>query len=174
MTCAELEILLCDYMDGILAPVERTALEDHISRCGSCAQLTKDVAGITAFVETIPAAQPPAELLTSILRQIPERRSWWSRWHDGWMEFVLRPRLAMGMAMTILSFAMLARLGNMGPGELARADLDPLKMWQALDDRTYRVWDRTVQYYDNMPLVMDLQSRWDEWSGQEQIQAGEP
>ncbi len=33
MTCAELEILLCDYVDGTLRAEERTALEDHLSGC---------------------------------------------------------------------------------------------------------------------------------------------
>ena len=31
MTCAEFEILLCDYVDGTLHAQERTALESHLS-----------------------------------------------------------------------------------------------------------------------------------------------
>ena len=35
MTCAEFEILLCDYVDGTLHGEARTALESHLSGCGN-------------------------------------------------------------------------------------------------------------------------------------------
>src|ERR1700680_2949520 len=172
MTCAELEILLCDYMDGTLPAGQRTALEGHLAACSSCAQFARDVAGVTAFIETVPAAEPPRELVTRILDSTPtrrqrdgERRSWWRRRWDGWL---VRPRFAMGMAMTILSISMWARLGHFEAKQLSAAALDPARMWQSLDDSTYKVWDRTVKYYDNNPLVMDIQSRWRDWNEQEQ------
>ena len=31
MTCAELEILLCDYVDGTLRGAEKSALESHLA-----------------------------------------------------------------------------------------------------------------------------------------------
>ena len=43
MTCAELEILLCDYVDGTLRGAEKTALETHLAGCSACAELAKDV-----------------------------------------------------------------------------------------------------------------------------------
>ena len=51
MTCAELEILLCDYVDGTLRGEEKTALESHLAGCSACAELAKDVAGVTAFID---------------------------------------------------------------------------------------------------------------------------
>ena len=36
MNCAELLGLLCDYIDGTLAPEPRAALEEHLSRCDTC------------------------------------------------------------------------------------------------------------------------------------------
>ena len=51
MTCAELEILLCDYVDGTLRAEEKTALESHLTGCAACKQLTEDVMGVTAFFE---------------------------------------------------------------------------------------------------------------------------
>ena len=168
MTCADLEILLCDYLDGTLASGERTALENHIARCRACAELARDAAGLVGFLEVVPRAEPPGELLTRILRQIPERRPWWSRLFDGWLEGLLQPRFVMGAAMTILSVAMLAELGQIGERDVSRADLNPARVWQRLDDGTYRMWDRTVKYYDDMPLLTDLRSQWSEWSEQNQ------
>ena len=54
MTCAELEILLCDYVDGTLHAAGRTALENHLAGCAGCKQLAEDVSGVTAFIERVP------------------------------------------------------------------------------------------------------------------------
>jgi anti-sigma factor RsiW len=31
MNCAELEVLICDYVDGALAPAERALVERHLA-----------------------------------------------------------------------------------------------------------------------------------------------
>src|SRR5579864_1265969 len=180
MTCAELEILLADYVDGTLRGGEKSALESHIAGCSACAELAKDVAGATAFMERVATAEPPAELLTRILHQIPhgrqraaDRPSWWRRIFRGWIESVLQPRYAMGMAMTILSFSMLARFTGIEPRQLNPQDLDPVKIWQSIDDRTHRIWDRAVKYYDNLRLVIEVQSQLKEWTDQAQAQSVE-
>ncbi len=176
MTCAELEILLCDYVDGTLRPEERAALESHLAGCAACARLAADVSGVTAFIETAAIVDPPAELVTRILHQIPdgrqkqtERRSWWSRLFGGWVHGILQPRYVMGMAMTILSFSMLARFAHIPDRPLRPSDLDPVKAWQSIDDRGHRIWDHAMKYYDNLRLVIEIQSRLKEWTDQEQI-----
>ena len=174
MTCAELEILLCDYVDGTLAAEQRTALDSHIATCRACAELAADVAGATAFFEAVPSVEPPRELLTRILDQIPAERQWWRRIWSGWVEGVLQPRFVMGMAMTILSVSMLAKLAGFSASEVSSAISNPAKVWQTLDYRTFRVWDRTVKYCDNMPLVTDLQSRWTDLSEQSQNEEAGP
>jgi hypothetical protein len=176
MTCAELEILLCDYVDGTLRGAEKTALESHLAECSACAELAKDVAGVTAFIETVAPAEPPAELLTRILHELPtgrptaEKRSWWRKLFGGWVHGLLQPRYVMGMAMTVLSFSMIAKFAHIEPRQLRPADLDPVKIWASIDDRTHRMWDRTMKYYDNLRLVIEIQSRLKEWTDQEQAQ----
>ncbi len=184
MTCAELEILLCDYADGTLPAAQRIALDNHLAGCSACTELAADVAGVAAFLERVPEVDPPAELLTRILHHAPagaqaseDRKPWWRRLFGGWIEGVLQPRYAMGMAMTVLSLAMLARFAHIEPRPLRASDLDPVKAWQTVDDRTHRVWDRAVKYYENLRLVIEIQSRLKEWSDQEQtaeVAGGQP
>ena len=177
MTCAELEILLCDYVDGTLRAEEKTALESHLTGCAACKQLTEDVMGVTAFFERVPQAEPPAELLTRILHHAPmgpgavaERLpsdpspSWAKRMFGGLFQSWLQPRYVMGMAMTILSFSMLARFAHIEPRQLRPSDLDPVKVWQGIDDHSHRVYDRAMKYYDNLKLVIEIQSRLKEWT----------
>jgi hypothetical protein len=118
-------------------------------------------------------AEPPAELLTRILHELPtgrpaaEKRSWWWKLTGGPVQALLQPRYVMGMAMTVLSFSMIARFAHIEPRQLRPADLDPVKIWASIDDRSHRMWDRTMKYYDNLRLVIEIQSRLKEWTDQE-------
>jgi hypothetical protein len=112
--------------------------------------------------------EPPPELLTRLLFDAPWRhaahsrssglRAWWRRLTQP----VLQPRFVMGMALTILSFSMLGRFVLPG-GRIERADLDPVKIWTALDNRAHRLWDRAVKSYESMRFVYQVQARLREW-----------
>ncbi|MGH9591909.1 MAG: anti-sigma factor family protein [Bryobacteraceae bacterium] len=173
MNCADFEILLCDYLDGTLAEAGRKTVESHIATCVSCAAMSEDVKSAVSFMERAAAANPPAELLTRILHEIPGRdlaegNSFWRKLRSGWLGPLLQPRYAMGMAMTILSFSMLAKFAGFEPRQLRPSDLDPVKVWNTVDDRAHRTWDRAMKYYDNLRLVIEIQSRLKEWTDQEQ------
>ncbi|HME09085.1 MAG TPA: hypothetical protein VKG25_18650 [Bryobacteraceae bacterium] len=176
MTCAEFEILLCDHLDGILRGDEKAAFELHRSTCVSCAEYANEVAGAVTFVEKAAVVEPPPELLTRILHEAPqgasgEKGSWAHRVFGRFFESVLQPRYAMGMAMTILSFSMVARFAGIEPRQLTPADLNPAKVWSTMDDRAHRTWDRAVKYYENLRLVMEVQSRLKDFSDQEPAQS---
>lgn len=134
--------------------------------------------GAVAFMERAAVAEPPAELLTRILHHAPagvqttsERRSWLRRVFGNFFESVLQPRYAMGMAMTILSFSMIAKFAGIEPRQLRPSDLDPVKIWASIDDHAQRTYDRAMKYYENLRLVIEIQSRLTEWSEQEQAAA---
>src|ERR1051326_4968085 len=68
------------------------------------------------------------------------------------------------MGMTVLSFSMIAKFAHIEPRKLTQADLDPVKIWASIDDRAHRTWDRAVKYYDNLRLVIEIQSRIKDWT----------
>ena len=74
----------------------------------------------------------------------------------------------MGMAMTVLSFAMLGRLSGIEVRQLKPSDLDPVKVWMAAEDRVHRVWERTVKHYNSLRLVFQIQAQLNEWSEEQQ------
>jgi len=176
MTCAEFEILFCDYVDGGLQGLAKTELEAHLASCATCAQLAEEIQGAVAFIGRAEQVEPPAELVTRILHDIPsvrpkkERRSWFGRFFGGMKDAVLQPRFAMGIAMTLLSIPMLAYLMGINPRQLSLSDLNPAKIWVTVEDRAHRVWDHAVKYFDNMRLVIEVQSRLKQWSEQDQAQ----
>src|SRR5262245_1817168 len=71
MTCVELELLLCDYIDGTLSTAERKRFEVHLGGCSACAELARDSAAVVAFVGRVPEVEPPNALVTRILQQVP-------------------------------------------------------------------------------------------------------
>lgn len=180
MNCADFEILLCDYVDGTLHGEQKSALEAHLAECASCAELAKDSAGAVAFMERVAVVEPPAELLTRILFEMPAAkrqetasRSLWSRIRSNWIDPILQPRFAMGMAMTVLSFAMLGRFAGIEVRQLKPADLNPVAVWSTLEDKAHGVWERTVKYYDSLRLVYEIQTRLKDWNDQAEADSKE-
>lgn len=171
MTCADLEILLCDYVDGTLDAARRAEVESHLHACPACAEFARDAAAGAAFLERVEVAEPPAELVTRILFQIPARRNDERvsplRAIRRWFEPVLQPRFAMGMAMTILSFAMLGRFSGIKVRQLTAQDLNPAAVWAEIDDRAHRTWARAVKYYESLRFVYEIQTRLKEWTEQD-------
>jgi len=167
MTCSDLEILLAEYIDGTLSPEVRSTLEGHLATCEDCRELAHDSAGAVAFLERTADVEAPPELVTRILFEVsngpshnavkpPLAQRLFGRVFGGWLEPILQPRLAMGMAMTALFF--------FGMRQLTPSDLDPIKVWTAAENRISRTWERGVKYYENMRLVFEIQSRLKEWN----------
>ena len=65
----------------------------------------------------------------------------------------------MGMAMTILSFAMLQRCTGIQVQHIQPADLSPIRIWDGVEDKALRVKDRAVKYYENIRLVYQIETR---------------
>jgi hypothetical protein len=175
MNCADAEILICDDLDGALSPVQKLELERHLAGCEACADMAADVRSAVAFMDRAAEVEPPPQLVTRILfdapwRQVrPSAASGIRGWFERLLDPVLQPRLAMGMAMTILSVAMLAKF--VAPvRQLQPSDLDPVKIWAELEDRAYRAWERSVKFYDNLRFVYQVQTTLREWEQQQDEQ----
>ena len=175
MNCADLEILLCDYVDGTLPPAEKTELERHLGQCANCAELARDTAAAVAFIGRAAPVEPPPELMTRILFELPSAHHARARQPGSfrkllhqWVQPVLQPRFAMGFAMTILSFSLLGRFAGISPKQITLDDLRPIRIWQRLDEGVYRTWQRTVKFYENLRVVYEIQTQLREWTQKEQ------
>jgi anti-sigma factor RsiW len=170
MNCADVEVRIADYVDETLHGEEKSALLAHLSECQACAELARDASSAVAFMERASNVEAPPELVTRILFEITSgpshaqvKPSWIRRVFGKWLEPILQPRYAMGMAMTVLSFAMLGRFTGIHR-QLTASDLDPVKIWMATEDRAQRVWERSVKYYENLRVVFEIQTQLKEWT----------
>ena len=167
MNCAEFEILLADYLDNTLGAPERAALQQHALSCAGCRDLLHDASGALSFLQRADEVEIPAGLITRIAYQAPtgrvrdpfERQGFFRELISKWLQPVLQPRLVMGMAMTILSFAMLERCTGIRVQQIQANDLNPVRIWGGVEDRAIRVKDRAVKYYENLRWVYEIEVR---------------
>lgn len=167
MNCVEFEVQLSDYLDGVMGDADRRALESHAGDCPLCQELMQDARMAVSFMERVADVELPPELVTRIVYHAPngrlrhplERRSLLGSAFSKWLQPVLQPRFAMGMAMTILSFAMLGRCTGVTVNKISPTDLSPVKVWGDLEDKVLRTRDRATKYYENLRLVYEVKSR---------------
>ena len=177
MTCAEIEILICDYVDGTLSGAQKAEVERHLAMCPACAELAQDSAAAVSFMERAADVEPPPELITRILFDAPwtkeKQKSKKREWLSALLSPILHPKFAMGMAMTILSLSMLARF--VAPvRQLRPADLRPAEVWSGVEGRAVRTWARTMKFYENLKIVYQIQTTLKEWQQQTEEQKPVP
>lgn len=163
MNCADFEILLCDYVDGTLRGEQKSAVEQHIAECEVCAEMAKDASAAVSFMERVAVVDPPQELMTQLMFQVgaAQQRYKPSVWRKftRWFEPVRQPRVAMGMAMTVFSFALLGRVTGVNVRQLEAKDLNPVAVYHAAEDRVVGAWNSAVKYYESARVVYEIQTR---------------
>ncbi len=175
LTCSEFDVLLADRIDGALTPDNRARFDAHMTGCASCAAYAAEVMDAAGFLERVAEVEPPQELYTKILHAtqagwaLKLRKGGIRGWINRAFAPVLQPRFVMGAMLTLMSVTMLSRCAG-AKKTLTAADLDPVRVWSSLDDRTHRVWDRAVKSYESMRLVYQVKSQISEWRQQQQEQ----
>ena len=179
LSCTQFEELLADHIDGMLTDAAtRADFEQHQATCQACAELAADAVSAVSFLQIAAVPEPPPALLTKILH---ETNSGWELklrgkgargWINRFFAPVLKPRLVMGAMMTLMSVTMLSRCAGDPKKVLTAADLDPVRLWSSLDDRTHRIWDRTLKSYESMRVVYEVRNQINDWK-QQQVEAEE-
>jgi len=55
-----------------------------------------------------------------------------------------------------------------GPARpVTAADFNPVRVWQSLDDRVYRTYQRSVKFYESIKFVYQVRTRLQEWNQQQ-------
>jgi hypothetical protein len=181
-TCAEFEVLLADWIDGSLAASEalgasgNAAFLRHLESCKACGALAEDARSAVAFMERAADVEVPPVLVTKILHAT---NSGWEfklrgRGISGWINRtfapVLRPRVVMSAVLTLMSLTIMARGCGFSDKTFTAADLDPVRLWTSLDNRTHRYWDRAVKSYESLRVVYEVRTQINDWSQQQKVE----
>ncbi len=175
--CEQFEILLADYIDGELdsasRAADRIAFFAHKDSCAACAALAENASSAVSFIDITADVEMPPVVISRILAAT---NSGWdlkvqARGVRGRINRlfapILKPRFVMGAMLAMMSVTMLSRCAGGPKTTLTAADLDPVRLWSSLDDRTHRIWDRTLKSYESMRVVYEIRSQLSEWKQQQ-------
>lgn len=73
MSCKTIKELLSAYMDGELDRVDILVVEEHIDKCGNCANILESYESISLNVRSIEIPKPSEKVLKNIMR-FPKRK----------------------------------------------------------------------------------------------------
>lgn len=191
LTCDEWEILLAESVDGLLTSEARLPFDAHSAECRVCAELLKQAQQGREwlhFLEDEPAV--PNGMMDRILSKtsgavaggplavgvashipvhllgVPLRRSMWDS------------RMMMTVAMAFFSLALTLNvalnLAGVRVTNLKLSDLTPASMEMNLTQQFYGAKKSLVQYYDNLRVVYEVESKMRDLRRNEEMQQSAP
>lgn len=193
LSCDEWEMLLAESVDGLLPTEQRIAFDAHGTACPVCAELLKQAQQGREwlhFLEEEP--EIPTGMMDRILSKtsgaaagaplaigggvathipvhllgVPLRRSMWDS------------RMMMTVAMAFFSLALTLNvalnLAGVRLTSLKLSDLTPASMEMNLTQQFYGAKKSLVQYYDNLRLVYEVESKMRDLRRNEEMQQSAP
>ena len=120
MKCDHARQALAERVDGLLMPIDRAALAEHVRGCAACARAEAEVALLVAGLDRLPDPAVPSGFTQSVMQQLPEMLP---------AEHGTKHLLRWGVAAAVLVFAFLAGLGlllDSGGPDVAHQLLGPV------------------------------------------------
>ncbi len=157
-SCLDLEAVLTQYAEGSLPETERGSVETHLARCSACTGALEEMRLALALCRRAEEMAPPPRLVARILEQTIGKLSWKQRLRL-WVRPALQPRLAMGLAMALISFSIVLNASGMSLRKLSLADLSPSRIYLQLDRQAHLAGTRAMKYYQDLRIVYEIQTQ---------------
>lgn len=112
--CAGMESKLIEYLDGRAKPVERRAVEKHLTVCAECRVRAEQFHVLWDALENLPVLSPSATFDASLRARIaaePARRGFW--------DWLPSPRLAFAVTMLVAVSVWLSSMPRVAPAPQA-------------------------------------------------------
>jgi hypothetical protein len=176
MQCSEFEALLFDALDNQLSGAKREYFQAHARVCAKCGPLFAEAEAGQHWLKSLAEVEPPANLVNDILAAtsgIPSYRlheiaaslhqpSLGERireWADSLLtpvwSTVRQPRFAMSFGMAFFSLSVALSVAGVKPTDIKQADLSRTGLRRTY----YTTQARVVKYYENIRLVVEIESK---------------
>ena len=174
MTHLEIENLASDYLEGLLDPSQRAAVERHLAGCEACRELLGDVRHVLELCQATEDAEPKPWLISQIMRAtVGERKPTWRERIAAFFRPVLQPRVAYPIAMTVFTFSVIVQAAGLHLRSLEFEDLNP-RTWVGRANRQgHLLAARAEKYYYDLRVVYEIESRFRQLGGEQQNQPEE-
>jgi hypothetical protein len=174
MTHLEVENLASDYLEGLLDPSLRAAVEAHLTGCAACHELMGDVRHALELCRAAEDVEPKPWLVSTImLATIGERKPTWRERIALFFRPVLHPRVAYPVAMTVFTFSIVVNAAGLNLRNLRMEDLNPGTWLDRANRQGHLMYARAEKFYYDLRVVYEIESRFRQLSGQPQVQEEE-
>lgn len=159
--CEQVEARLSDYIDRLLEPAERNALEEHARACVRCAPLVADVARLVTQLHSLEPLEAPPRLVFTILDRTlgpREKPKVWAAWLGG-LRTLWHPRFVYGAVSVLITAVVLFQALGLQWHKPALSDLNPVHVYRAMDRRAHLLYARGARFVTDLRVVYEIQSR---------------
>ena len=160
-TCEQTELLLSDYLDGLLSAAERHEFDAHVNTCERCTPLVSSVTHALSGLHSLPQIEPPARLVYNILDKTLGPRETVTGWAAvrAWFRGFNPQRFAYGSVSLCAMFLTVASLTSFNWKKPRVADLSPVNVYRGADRQAHLVYARSAKYVSDLRVVYEIQSR---------------
>jgi hypothetical protein len=194
LSCEAWEAMLADALDGTLDARDAEAFHAHSKSCGAgCAELLEEAKRGTEWLRFLrQTPEAPEGLLEKILAgttgvvqdtSLPvaasgavalPRQPWLGVPVQLLQRHMAESRILMTLAMAFFSIALTLNLTGVRLNQLKLSDLKPSTLATAVSHQYYTTYKNVAQYYLNLRIVYELESRVNEMRGSNSAPAQQP
>ena len=160
-TCEQTELLLTDYLDGLLQPEQQHAFDLHVNGCERCTPLVASVTHVIANLRALPELDTPPRLVYNILDATLGPRETVSGWaaFRAWVRGIASPRFAYGSLSVAATFLMLVTASGFNWKKPRIADLSPASIYRGTNRQLQMAYARSSKFVSDLRVVYEIQSK---------------
>jgi len=160
-TCEQTELYLTDYLDGLLQPELKQALDLHVNSCERCAPLVSSVTHAITSLRALPEVETPPRFVYNILDATLGPRETVTGWAAvrAWVRGLASPRFAYGSVSVAATFLMLVTVSGFNWKKPRVADLAPANIYRNTSRQMHLAYARSTKYVSDLRVVYEIQSR---------------
>lgn len=160
-TCEQTELLLTDYLDGLLSAAERHEFDSHVNSCARCTPLVSSVMHALSGLHALPQIEPPQRLVYNILDKTLGPRETVTGWAAilSWFRHFNFQRTAYAGVSLCAMFLTVASFTSFNWKKPKLADLAPATVYRGADRQAHLVYARSTKFVSDLRVVYEIQSR---------------
>jgi anti-sigma factor RsiW len=161
-TCEQTELLLTDYLDGLLPADEQRAFDLHVNSCERCTPLVSSVMHAISTLRALPELDTPPRLVYNVLDATLGPRETVSGWAAflAWLRSLASPKFAYGAVSLAATFLMIVTVsGSVNWKKPKLADLAPSNIYRNTNRQVHLAYARGTKYVSDLRVVYEIQSR---------------
>jgi hypothetical protein len=168
MQCSQFEALLAEALDDTLEGGLKAAFHAHGQSCAACGPILAEAREGMLLLTSLPEVEPPKNLVHNILAATSQAEAKGTAPAQpvkaGWMDRLrippmLQTRFVTSFCMAFFSLSLTLSLAGVKVTDVTRFVMHPTELRKNVVMQYTQVEAKVERYYDNMRLVVEVESR---------------